>query len=97
MHPVLFEIGNFPIFSYGALVAAAVFISFVYARWAAPKFGLDRERAGGLVFVVLRQGLSAPGFFMWGSIFRITAIVCGRRFGFAKAGWFGTGGFSQRF
>lgn len=63
MQPILFKIGNFPAYSYGALVALAVFAALFYARWAAPRFGLAREKAQDLTFVIFAAGIVGARLF----------------------------------
>ncbi|HTR47472.1 MAG TPA: prolipoprotein diacylglyceryl transferase [Verrucomicrobiae bacterium] len=43
MHPVLFEIGSIPIYTYGVLAAAGFLLGLFYARWQAPRAGLPPE------------------------------------------------------
>jgi len=43
MHPVLFQIGSIPVYTYGVLVAAGFLAGLCYARWRAPKMGLNPE------------------------------------------------------
>lgn len=54
MHPILFEIGGFPIRSYGVLVAAAFLAGIALARRDAPRIGVDPEAVADLgVWVIL--------------------------------------------
>ena len=46
MHPVLFQLGNIPVFSYGVLVATGVLLSLWYGRRIAPEAGVDPEKMG---------------------------------------------------
>ena len=43
MHPVLFELGPFTIYTYGVLAAAGVLIGLWYARRPARRAGLDAD------------------------------------------------------
>jgi phosphatidylglycerol---prolipoprotein diacylglyceryl transferase len=54
VHPVLFDFGGFPIYSYGVLVAGGVLLGLWYARRQAPRAGLDPDRVWNLgIYVVL--------------------------------------------
>ena len=54
MHPILFEIGRFTIYSYGVLVATGVLLGLWFARRQAPHAGLDPDRVWNLgIYVVL--------------------------------------------
>ena len=54
MHPVLFNFGGFPIYTYGVLVAAGVLLGLWYARKQALRAGLDPDRVWNLgIYVVL--------------------------------------------
>lgn len=44
MHPILFQIGGLPIYTYGVLVAAGVLLGLSYARKQAPRAGLDADK-----------------------------------------------------
>lgn len=43
MHPILFRLGSFPIYTYGVLVATGFLVGLFYARWQAQKAGLNPE------------------------------------------------------
>lgn len=54
MHPVLFQIGQITIHTYGVLVAVGVLLGLWLARRRAPAAGLDRDRVWNLgVYLVL--------------------------------------------
>lgn len=54
MHPVLFQIGSFPIYTYGVLVALGFLTGLGYARWRAPRMGINRELIWNLgIYAVL--------------------------------------------
>ncbi len=54
MHPILFEVGRFTIYSYGVLVATGVLLGLWFARRQAPHAGLDPDRVWNLgIYVVL--------------------------------------------
>ena len=44
MHPILFEIGNWPVYSYGVLLAAAYLLALQLAVWRAKRRGIDPNR-----------------------------------------------------
>jgi phosphatidylglycerol:prolipoprotein diacylglycerol transferase len=54
MHPVLFHIGDIPIFSYGVLVATGVLLSLWWGRRIAPQVGVDPEKLWNMgIYMVL--------------------------------------------
>jgi phosphatidylglycerol:prolipoprotein diacylglycerol transferase len=54
MHPVLFHIGRFALYTYGLLVATGVLLGLWLARRQAPRAGLDPDRVWNLgVYMVL--------------------------------------------
>lgn len=44
MHPILFEFGNWPVYSYGVLLAAAYLLALQLAVWRAKRRGIDPNR-----------------------------------------------------
>jgi phosphatidylglycerol:prolipoprotein diacylglycerol transferase len=44
MHPILFHIGELPIYTYGVLVATGVLLGMSYARSQAPRAGIDPDK-----------------------------------------------------
>ena len=44
MHPILFEIGTWPVYSYGVLLAAAYLLALQLAVWRAKRRGIDPNR-----------------------------------------------------
>jgi len=48
MHPVLFQLGSIPIYTYGVLAAAGFLLGLFYARWQAPRAGLNPEKIWNL-------------------------------------------------
>lgn len=44
MHPILFELGNWPVYSYGVLLAAAYLLALQLAVWRAKRRGIDPNR-----------------------------------------------------
>src|SRR5580700_3585136 len=55
MHPILFNFGGIPIYSYGVLVATGVLISLWYGRRQAPRAGIDPDKLWnmGIYFVLV--------------------------------------------
>jgi phosphatidylglycerol:prolipoprotein diacylglycerol transferase len=48
MHPVLFQIGSFPIYTYGVLIAAGFLLALRWAYRQAPRAGLDPNKVWNL-------------------------------------------------
>lgn len=48
MHPVLFSLGPFTVYTYGVLVAAGFVAGLWYAYWQAPRAGLDPRKVWNL-------------------------------------------------
>jgi phosphatidylglycerol---prolipoprotein diacylglyceryl transferase len=60
MHPILFQFGSFPIYTYGVLAAVGFLVGLFYARWQAPRAGLDPEKIWNLgVYGILIALLSS--------------------------------------
>ena len=55
MHPILFQFGGIPIYTYGVLVAAGVLLSLWYGRRQAPRAGVDPDKLWnmGIYFVLV--------------------------------------------
>lgn len=54
MHPILFQLGPLPIYTYGVLVATGVLLGLWYARRQAPRAGLDPDKVWNLgIYMVL--------------------------------------------
>jgi len=54
MHPLLFQVGPFTIYTYGVLVATGVLLGLWYARRQAPRAGLDPDKVWNLgIYMVL--------------------------------------------
>ena len=58
MHPVLFEIGGFKIFSYGALLAAAFLTTVTLARRRAVALGMEGEKIIDLSILLIISGVA---------------------------------------
>jgi phosphatidylglycerol:prolipoprotein diacylglycerol transferase len=57
MHPILFEIGGFPIYTYGVLLAAAYLLGLQFALVRARKRGLDPNRVMDLGIWIIVSAL----------------------------------------
>jgi phosphatidylglycerol---prolipoprotein diacylglyceryl transferase len=54
MHPILFHVGDIPVFSYGVLVATGVLLSLWWGRRLAPQVGIDPEKLWNMgIYMVL--------------------------------------------
>jgi phosphatidylglycerol:prolipoprotein diacylglycerol transferase len=60
MHPILFEIGGFPVYTYGVLLAAAYLLGLQFALVRARKRGLDPNRVMDLgIWIIVSALLGA--------------------------------------
>lgn len=57
MHPILFEIGGFPVYTYGVLLAAAYLLGLQFALMRAKRRGLDPNRVMDLGIWVIVAAL----------------------------------------
>ena len=57
MHPILFEIGGFPVYTYGVLLAAAYLLGLQFALWRARARGLDPNRVMDLGIWIIVSAL----------------------------------------
>ena len=57
MHPILFEIGGFPVYTYGVLLAAAYLLGLQFALVRARKLGLDGNRVMDLGIWIIISAL----------------------------------------
>ena len=56
MHPILFEIGRFPVYTYGVLLAAAYLLGLQFALVRARKRGLDPNRVMDLgIWIIISE------------------------------------------
>ncbi|HUJ30939.1 MAG TPA: prolipoprotein diacylglyceryl transferase [Candidatus Acidoferrum sp.] len=54
MHPILFQLGSFTIYTYGVLVAAGVVLGLLYSRRQASRVGLDPEKVWNMgIYTIL--------------------------------------------
>jgi phosphatidylglycerol---prolipoprotein diacylglyceryl transferase len=58
MHPILFEIGRFPVYTYGVLLAAAYLLGLQFALVRARKRGLDPNRVMDLGIWIIISALA---------------------------------------
>ena len=57
MHPILFEIAGFPVYTYGVLLAAAYLLGLQFALWRARSRGLDPNRVMDLGIWIIISAL----------------------------------------
>ena len=57
MHPILFEIRGFPVYTYGVLLAAAYLLGLQFALWRAKVRGLDPNRVMDLGIWIIVSAL----------------------------------------
>src|ERR671922_1938635 len=57
MHPILFEIGGFPVYTYGLLLAAAYLLGLQFALMRARTRGLDQTRVMDLGIWIIISAL----------------------------------------
>src|SRR6476659_2393165 len=57
MHPILFEIAGFPIYTYGLLLAAAYLLGLQFALMRAKSRGLDQNRVMDLGIWIIVSAL----------------------------------------
>src|SRR5919106_1814952 len=57
MHPILFEIGGFPVYTYGVMLAAAYLLGLQFALWRARARGLDPNRVMDLGIWIIVSAL----------------------------------------
>lgn len=58
MHPILFEIGGFPVYTYGVLLAAAYLVGLQFALMRARRRGLDPNRVMDLGIWIIVSALA---------------------------------------
>lgn len=62
MHPILFEIGGFPVYTYGLLLAAAYLLGLQFAIVRARSRGLDQSRIMDLgIWIIVSALIGAKG------------------------------------
>ena len=66
MHPILFQIGSFTVYTYGVFVAIAAGVALVLAERRAGRLGIGRGMAADVLFVLFVSGvIGARLFFVW--------------------------------
>jgi phosphatidylglycerol:prolipoprotein diacylglycerol transferase len=65
MHPILFEIGNFPVYTYGVLLAAAYLLGLQFAIVRGRKRGLDPNRTMDLgIWIIISALIGAKALLL---------------------------------
>ena len=65
MHPILFEIGGFPVYTYGLLLAAAYLLGLQFAIVRARSRGLDQSRIMDLgIWIIVSALIGAKGMLL---------------------------------
>jgi phosphatidylglycerol:prolipoprotein diacylglycerol transferase len=65
MHPVLFEVGSFTVYTYGFCIALGAVTAFAYmARTAKREFGVTFDQSNTLFILLLVAGIVGGKFFM---------------------------------
>jgi phosphatidylglycerol:prolipoprotein diacylglycerol transferase len=65
MHPILFEIGGFPVYTYGLLLAAAYLLGLQFAIVRARSRGLDQSRVMDLgIWIIVSALVGAKGMLL---------------------------------
>lgn len=57
MHPILFEVAGFPVYTYGVMLAAAYLLGLQFALWRARRLGLDPNRVMDLGIWIIVSAL----------------------------------------
>lgn len=57
MHPILFQIGDFPVYSFGVLIMTAFYVAIFHAGKRASQFGLDKIKVMDSAFLVILLGV----------------------------------------
>ena len=65
MHPILFEIGGFPVYTYGVLLAAAYLLGLQFAIVRGRKRGLDPNRTMDLgIWIIISALIGAKALLL---------------------------------
>jgi phosphatidylglycerol:prolipoprotein diacylglycerol transferase len=83
MHPVLFRLGSFTVYTYGVLVATGVIVGLFLARWQARRAGLDPDRVWNMGIYMVLAALLASKLWMLLSDFSYYAANPREIFSFA--------------
>jgi phosphatidylglycerol:prolipoprotein diacylglycerol transferase len=65
MHPILFEIGRFPVYTYGVLLAAAYLLGLQFALVRARTRNLDPNRVMDLGIWIIISALVGAKLLLW--------------------------------
>lgn len=57
MHPILFQIGQFKLYSFGLMMVIAFFSALTFARYRAKRYGMTPDEVGDLSFWALLGGV----------------------------------------
>lgn len=83
MHPILFELGSFTIYTYGVLVATGVLLGLWYARHQAPRAGLSPDKVWNLGIYMILSALLLAKLWLVASDWRYFAAHPREIFGIA--------------
>ncbi|MDZ7649218.1 MAG: prolipoprotein diacylglyceryl transferase family protein [Cytophagales bacterium] len=65
MHPILFEVGSFTIYSYGFCIAVGALAGFAYMYWQGKKeFDLTFDQSNSLFIMLVVAGVVGGKFFL---------------------------------
>jgi phosphatidylglycerol---prolipoprotein diacylglyceryl transferase len=86
MHPVLFEFGQFTLYWYGVLLAAAYLLGLQFALWRARRRGLDPQRVMDLGILVIVTALIGAKLLLLVVDFRQFTASPSAMFGLLRSG-----------
>ena len=86
MHPVLFDFGQFTIYWYGVLLAAAYLLGLQFALWRARRRGLDSQQVMDLGILVIVSALLGAKLLLLVVDFRQFTSSPGALFGLLRSG-----------
>ncbi|NOT74842.1 MAG: prolipoprotein diacylglyceryl transferase [Cyclobacteriaceae bacterium] len=65
MHPVLFEIGSYTIYTYGFCIAMGAVLGFIYMAWQGKKqFGITTDQSNTLFLIIVAGGIVGGKLFI---------------------------------
>ncbi len=66
MHPILFELGSFTVYTYGFFIAIGALLGFAYMTWRGKKlFGLTFDQCNTLFILLVAAGIVGGKLFMF--------------------------------